>query len=114
MVDDHSHDFRARPIFQYNRRWCGADRAAFAIAGFVMDRIGRKWCTVPSTGLPALAFVLIPMTRSFTQLAVLVGFAAIAQGLALGSVATSTYDVVPAHVRGRLQAARRSLFTPRA
>jgi MFS family permease len=87
---------------------------AFAIAGFGMERIGRKWCTVPSTGLPALAFVLIPMTRSFTQLAVLVGFAAIAQGLALGSVATSTYDVVPAHVRGRLQAARRSLFTPRA
>ena len=27
-------------------------------AGFVMDRIGRKWCTVPSTALPALAFVL--------------------------------------------------------
>ena len=77
--------------------------------GFVMDRIGRKWCTVPSTGLPALAFVLIPMTHSFTQLAVLVGFAAIAQGLALGSVATSTYDVVPAHVRGRLQAARRTV-----
>jgi MFS transporter, ACDE family, multidrug resistance protein len=78
-------------------------------AGFVMDRIGRKWCTVPSTALPALAFVLIPMTNNFTELAVLVGFAAIAQGLALGSVATSTYDVVPAHVRGRLQAARRTV-----
>jgi len=78
-------------------------------AGFVMDRVGRKWCTVPSTGVPALAFVLIPMTNNFTQLALLVGFAAIAQGLALGSVATSTYDVVPAHVRGRLQAARRTV-----
>jgi len=78
-------------------------------AGFVMDRIGRKWCTVPSTGLPALAFVLIPITNNFTELAILVGFAAIAQGLALGSVATSTYDVVPAHVRGRLQAARRTV-----
>jgi len=49
------------------------------------------------------------MTNNFTELAVLVGFAAIAQGLALGSVATSTYDVVPAHVRGRLQAARRTV-----
>jgi MFS transporter, ACDE family, multidrug resistance protein len=78
-------------------------------AGFVMDRIGRKWCTVPSTALPALAFVLIPITNNFTELAILVGFAAIAQGLALGSVATSTYDVVPAHVRGRLQAARRTV-----
>jgi MFS family permease len=78
-------------------------------AGFVMDRVGRKWCTVPSTALPALAFVLIPLTSNFTQLAVLMGFAAVAQGLALGSVATSTYDVVPAHVRGRLQAARRTV-----
>jgi MFS family permease len=78
-------------------------------AGFVMDRIGRKWCTVPSTAIPALVFVLIPMTRNFTQLAFLVGFAGISQGLALGSVATSTYDVVPAHVRGRLQAARRTV-----
>jgi MFS family permease len=74
-------------------------------AGFVMDRVGRKWCTVPSTGVP---FVLIPMTRNFTQLAILVAFAGLAQGLALGSVATSTYDVLPAHVRGRLQAARRT------
>ena len=23
-------------------------------AGFLMDRVGRKWCTVPSTGIPAL------------------------------------------------------------
>ena len=78
-------------------------------AGFVMDRVGRKWCTVPSTAIPALVFVLIPMTSSFIQLAILVGFAGISQGLALGSVATSTYDVVPAHVRGRLQAARRTV-----
>ena len=78
-------------------------------AGFVMDRVGRKWCTVPSTGVPALVFVLIPMTSNFTQLAVLVAFAGLAQGLALGSVATSTYDVLPAHVRGRLQAARRTV-----
>jgi len=74
-----------------------------------MDRVGRKWCTVPSTGVPALVFVLIPMTSNFTQLAVLVAFAGLAQGLALGSVATSTYDVLPAHVRGRLQAARRTV-----
>jgi MFS family permease len=78
-------------------------------AGVVMDRVGRKWCTVPSTGIPALVFVLIPMTNGFTQLAVLVGLAGLSQGLSLGSLATSTYDVVPAHVRGRLQAVRRTL-----
>lgn len=78
-------------------------------AGFIMDRIGRKWCTVPSTGAPALVFLLIPMANSFTQLAVLVGIAGFAQGLSLGSLATSTYDVVPAHARGRLQALRRTI-----
>ncbi|HEV8724130.1 MAG TPA: MFS transporter [Candidatus Binatia bacterium] len=78
-------------------------------AGFLMDRVGRKWCTVPSTGIPGLLFLLIPMTNSFTQLAILVGITGITQGLSLGSLATSTYDVVPAHARGRLQALRRTI-----
>ena len=78
-------------------------------AGFLMDRVGRKWCTVPSTGIPGLLFMLIPMTNSFTQLAILVGITGITQGLSLGSLATSTYDVVPAHARGRLQALRRTI-----
>ncbi len=78
-------------------------------AGFLMDRVGRKWCTVPSTGLPALIFLLIPMTSNFIQLAILVGVVGVAQGLSLGSLATSTYDVVPAHARGRLQALRRTI-----
>jgi MFS family permease len=78
-------------------------------AGFIMDRIGRKWCTVPSTGLPALVFLLIPLTENFAQLTVLLAIAGLAQGLSLGSLATSTYDVVPTHVRGRLQAVRRTV-----
>ena len=43
------------------------------------------------------------------QLAMLVGIVGVAQGLSLGSLATSTYDVAPAHVRGRLQALRRTI-----
>src|SRR5258706_14346736 len=78
-------------------------------AGFLMDRVGRKWCTVPSTAIPALVFLLIPLTTNFSQLAVLTGIAGLAQGLSLGSLATSTYDVVPSHVRGRLQALRRTI-----
>jgi MFS family permease len=78
-------------------------------AGFVIDKIGRKWATVPSTGIPALAFLLIPFSGSFFQLAVLVSFLGIANGLSLGSLATSTYDVAPANARGRLQAARRTI-----
>ena len=69
-------------------------------AGFLMDRVGRKWCTVPSTAIPAVIFLLIPMTTSFVQLALLIGIAGVAQGLSLGSLATSTYDVVPAMCAG--------------
>jgi MFS family permease len=78
-------------------------------AGFVIDKVGRKWATVPSTGIPAIAFLLIPFAQSFFQLAVLISFLGIANGLSLGSLATSTFDVVPASARGRLQAARRTI-----
>ena len=78
-------------------------------AGFVMDKVGRKWATVPSTGIPALVLLAIPFTGSFPQLALLVSLAGLSNGLSLGSLATSTYDVVPAHARGRLQAVRRTV-----
>jgi MFS family permease len=86
--------------------------AVFAMilpAGFVIDKVGRKWATVPSTGIPALAFLCIPFADTFLELAVLVSFLGIANGLSLGSLATSTYDVVPPAARGRLQAARRTI-----
>jgi MFS family permease len=78
-------------------------------AGFVIDKVGRKWATVPSTGIPAIAFLFIPFAQNFFQLAVLISFLGIANGLSLGSLATSTFDVVPASARGRLQAARRTI-----
>jgi MFS family permease len=78
-------------------------------AGFIIDKVGRKWATVPSTGIPALAFLFIPFSETFFQLAVLLSFLGIANGLSLGSLATSTYDVVPASARGRLQALRRTI-----
>ena len=78
-------------------------------AGFIIDKIGRKWATVPSTGIPALVFLFIPFSQSFFQLAVLMSLMGVANGLSLGSLATSTYDVVPCSARGRLQAARRTV-----
>ncbi|HWP57875.1 MAG TPA: MFS transporter [Candidatus Acidoferrales bacterium] len=77
--------------------------------GYIMDRVGRKWTTVPSTGIPALAFVAIPFSESFVELAFLVSLTGLANGLSLGSMATSTYDVVPQSARGRLQAVRRTV-----
>ena len=77
--------------------------------GYIMDKLGRKWTTVPSSGIPALAFLIIPFTNSFAQLAILVALTGLSNGLSLGSMATSTYDVVPPNVRGRLQAVRRTV-----
>ena len=75
-----------------------------------MDRVGRKWCTVPSTGIPALMFLLIPTDEQFhAPCGSSSASRGLAQGLSLGSLATSTYDVVPAHARGRLQALRRTI-----
>lgn len=78
-------------------------------AGFIIDKVGRKWATVPSTGIPAVVFLLLPFSNTFLQVAVLVSLMGVANGLSLGSLATSTYDVVPASARGRLQAARRTI-----
>ena len=78
-------------------------------AGFVLDKVGRKWATVPSTVIPAVIFLIIPLADTFLQLAVLLSVLGIANGLSLGCLATSTYDVAPQHVRGRLQAMRRTL-----
>lgn len=78
-------------------------------AGLVIDKIGRKWATVPSTMLPGFAFLLLPFADSFLVLIPLVAIMGVANGLSLGSLATSTYDVVPAEVRGRLQAVRRTI-----
>ena len=78
-------------------------------AGFIIDKVGRKWATVPSTGLPFVAFMLIPFTDSFAQLAVLISLVGMANGLSLGSLASSTYDIAPAGARGQLQATRRTI-----
>ncbi len=78
-------------------------------AGFVLDKIGRKWATVPSNVIPAIVFLILPLADTFLQLAVLLSLTGVANGLSLGCLATSTYDVAPRHARGRLQAMRRTL-----
>jgi MFS family permease len=59
--------------------------------------------------LPGVAFLLVPFADPFATLLPLVVVMGVANGLSLGSLAASTYDVVPASVRGRLQALRRTI-----
>lgn len=78
-------------------------------AGLLIDKLGRKWATVPSTALPALAFLLIPFSDTFIQLAVLFVILGVANGMSLGSIAVSAYDILPRESRGKLQAVRRTI-----
>ena len=77
--------------------------------GIISDKIGRKAAVVPSTIVATVAFVFFPFARDFPQLVGLCALVGIATGLALGTMATYTYDVIPEAARGRLQAMRRGL-----
>ncbi len=78
-------------------------------AGFITDKVGRKAATVPSTALPAIAFVAFPFSDSMLQLSVLSALIGMSNGLSLGSVATSAYDIIPERSRGQLQGLRRTI-----
>ena len=78
-------------------------------AGFITDRIGRKYASVPSTALPAIAFLAFPFASTLPQLVLIMVLIGLAQGMSLGALAVSTYDVIPESARGRLQGLRRTV-----
>lgn len=78
-------------------------------AGLITDRLGRKYASVPSTALPGIAFLAIPLASTLPALMVIMVLIGLAQGMSLGALATSTYDVIPEEARGRLQGLRRTV-----
>lgn len=76
-------------------------------AGILLDRFGRKWGAVPACLVPAMGYALMPLARTLPSLVVLAGLFGVAGGLSLGSMSALSYDVIPPHARGRLQALRR-------
>jgi DHA1 family multidrug resistance protein-like MFS transporter len=78
-------------------------------AGFISDKLGRKAATVPAATLSAIAFFGYPLFTGMLALSLFSVIAGIASGLALGSMTTSTYDIVPERARARLQALRRTI-----
>ena len=76
------------------------DFSLFVVAGWLMDRVGRKFAIVPCFGIQALGMALVPFATSFTGLllaAVLIG---IGNGLGSGSMMTLGADLSPANSRG--------------
>ena len=76
-------------------------------AGWVSDTWGRKAAVVPAAAIGAIGFLLFPFMTSFSGLAFNCALMGVASGFALGSMTIYTYDIVPAHARGRLQSLRR-------
>ena len=76
------------------------DFSLFMVAGWLMDRFGRKFAIVPCFGIQALGMALVPFAASATGLllaAVLIGFG---NGLGAGSMMTLGADLSPARSRG--------------
>lgn len=78
-------------------------------AGVISDKVGRKWATVPPALLSGMTFAAYPLVTGSTGLLVLAVMLGIANGMALGSMTTYTYDIVPYHARAQLQAMRRTI-----
>jgi MFS family permease len=76
------------------------DMSMFFPAGFVMDRFGRKWASVPSFSIMALGILLVPFANSFWTLAgagVVIG---LGNGLGSGSMMTLGADLSPPEATG--------------
>lgn len=78
-----------------------------APTGLLLDSLGRKAVVGPSVFLATIVFLVFPLATGMVQLSILAALTGVCSGLALGSMATYTYDVIPEHARGRLQALRR-------
>jgi MFS family permease len=81
--------------------------ATIVPAGFISDKLGRKAATVPAAALSAVIFLAFYFAHDMVSLSIFCAVLGVASGLAMGSMTTSTYDIVPEGARGRYQAIRR-------
>lgn len=85
--------------------------ATFAIiipGGIISDKFGRKWAAAPAALIGGLSFVAMPFATNIVMLAIVLVFTGFSSGMAMGSMTTYTFDIVPRHLRGQLQALRRT------
>jgi MFS family permease len=64
-------------------------------AGYLMDRLGRKWAAVPCLLVQAGAMALIPLTGGFTGLLVVTLLMGVGNGFGSGLVMTLGVDLAP-------------------
>jgi MFS family permease len=76
--------------------------------GFISDKLGRKWAAAPAALFTTIAFVAFPLADNLVELNLVAVIVGLANGLALGAMTIYTYDIVPDHAKGQLQALRRT------
>jgi MFS family permease len=76
------------------------DVSLFPVAGWVMDRFGRKWAIVPSFALQALGMALVPLTGGFGALAAAASLIGLGNGLGSGTIMTLGADLAPPEAVG--------------
>ena len=76
------------------------DFSLFMVAGWLMDRYGRKFAIVPCFGIQALGMALVPFAASFGGLLFAATLIGIGNGLGSGSMMTLGSDLSPDGSRG--------------
>lgn len=71
------------------------DMTLFFPAGFIMDRFGRKFTSVPSFALMAVGIALIPLATGFLSMMAIVMIIGFGNGLGSGAMMTLGSDLAP-------------------
>ena len=77
--------------------------------GFISDKLGRKWPAAGAAAASTIGFILMPTADGLVTLGIVMAVIGLAHGLAMGAMTIYTYDIVPHHARGQLQAMRRGI-----
>jgi len=76
------------------------DMSMFYPAGMIMDRFGRKYASVPSFLVQAVAMGLIPFSRSFLGLLLATSLLGLGNGIGSGTMMTLGADLAPRESMG--------------
>jgi MFS family permease len=76
------------------------DMSLFLPAGMLMDRLGRKYATIPSFIVMAIGMALLPFTSSFITLLAATAVMGLGNGLGSGTMMTLGADLAPKEAAG--------------
>ena len=78
----------------------GLDMMLFYPAGWVMDRLGRKYAIVPSFFAQGVGLALIPLVASASGILFVAALLGMGNGIGSGTMMTLGSDLAPANARG--------------